>query len=221
MELSTNINSFIADINRADKAVKRATVTALNWTAFDAREDLQDEMRRVFDNPTPWTINSVFVKKATQRTYQAAVGIKNTSLSGAPAAEYLRTHVEGGDRTVKRFERLLRKSGVLKGNQRVVAAGAARKNKYGNITKARLSRIIKDVRNGRKAGATYFTMRKGNAPIGIFQRKNSKTLVAEFGIVNGTMHYRDVLNMSGVVLSTRDRKFKGAYQRALRRELSN
>lgn len=221
MELSTNINSFIADINRADKAVKRATVTALNWTAFDAREDLQDEMRRVFDNPTPWTINSVFVKKARPRKITATIGFKDHTVSGTPAAEYLRAQVEGGDRSVKRVEKLLRKSGVIKVNQRIVIARSARKNRNGNITKARLSRIIKDVRNGRKAGATYFTMRKGNAPIGIFQRKNSKTLVAEFGIVDGNMQYKDLLNMLAVVQSTRDRKFKSAYQRALKKELSN
>ena len=212
--------SFGRDIDRVAGSVDKALIKALNWTAFDARSDLQDEMRSVFDNPTPWTINSVYVKKAKPRHQVATVGIKDSTLSGTSAAEYLRSQVEGGDRSVKRVESLLRRSGVIRSNHRLVIASSARKNRHGNITKGRLKKIVNDVRGGRRQGAKYFVMRKGGDPVGIFQRRSRTTLVAEFGITSGAMDYNKLLDMYGVVMGTRNRKFRRAYRRALRQELS-
>lgn len=220
ISLKADIAAFNKDIDRAVKGADSAIVKALNWTAFDARWDLQDEIKRVFDNPTPWTINSIYVKKATPRNHVATVGIQDSTISGTPAAEYLRVQVEGGDRSLKRVERLLQRSGVIKSKHRLVIAKQARKDKHGNITKGRLKNIVNDVRRGRKRGAKYFVMRKGNEPIGIFQRRSRKTLVAEFGITNGVMNYKQLLNLYAVVMQTRDRKFKDAYRRALKQELS-
>lgn len=220
ISLKSDLSAFNQDIDRAVKGADQALVNALNWTAFDARSDVQDEIKRVFDNPTPWTINSVYVKKATPRNQVATIGIKDSTLSGTPAAEYLRAQVEGGDRSLKRVERLLQRAGVIQSKHRLVITKQARKNKHGNITKGRLKNIVNDVRRGRKRGAKYFVMRKGNDPIGIFQRRSRKTLTAEFGITSGVMNYKQLLDLYAVVMKTRDRKFKDAYRRALQQQLS-
>lgn len=44
--------------------------TALTRTAQDVREAVRQELPRVFDRPTPYTLNSLFVRPATAQRLQ-------------------------------------------------------------------------------------------------------------------------------------------------------
>lgn len=58
----------------AREQIPYATMLAINETAFAVRGAVQDEMKRVFDRPKPWTINQVRVRKATKTKLVAVVG---------------------------------------------------------------------------------------------------------------------------------------------------
>src|SRR5690606_7438019 len=103
-----------------DATVKAATVQALNWTAADAAEEVQHEMRKVFDRPTPYTIRGVGVWKAKPGSLVAAIGLKGAAGKGTPATKYLAPQVYGGERGMKRFEKALERIDALPPGWRAV-----------------------------------------------------------------------------------------------------
>lgn len=84
-----------------------ATVRALNFTAFDTRDQWKAEAARVFDRPTRFTLNAMLVKQATADKLEAHVFVRNEASGGTPPSEYLKPEVAGGPRQQKRFEFLL------------------------------------------------------------------------------------------------------------------
>lgn len=85
-----------------------AHMTAINDVAFKVKRAEQDEMRRVFDKPTPWLIRQVAVRKATKAELTAVIGtpegirdIQGQTVGFARASSgvferLLSPHIEGG-----------------------------------------------------------------------------------------------------------------------------
>ncbi|WP_246797466.1 hypothetical protein [Burkholderia perseverans] len=63
-----------------------AASVALNKTANVAKQALADEMCDVFDRPTPYTLRSLRVRRATKRQLVARVGFIDESFKGTPAS---------------------------------------------------------------------------------------------------------------------------------------
>ncbi len=117
------------------RVVPYAASTALTRTAqIAAKTDLPDAMRRVFDNPTPFTLNSLFVKPSTTETLSARVMVKDTASRGVVPEKFLFPEVAGGGRNEKGFERALRYGGWLKSGERVVPGDGAPLDAYGNVS---------------------------------------------------------------------------------------
>ena len=72
--------------------VPYATAVALTKTAQDAARELNAELPRYLDNPTPFTRNAFTLKRATKRDLNAIVFAKDVQ------AKYLRYQVFGGAR---------------------------------------------------------------------------------------------------------------------------
>ena len=223
VELSVDLSQFRDDIQAIGDAQNKALSNALNWTAYDSKAAMRKEMDSVFDDATPWTLNSIFVKQAKPSSLSATVGIKNQTASGTSAAEYLRSQVEGGDRSVKAIERLLQKTGVIPNGHRLVIAQSGTKNRYGNITKGRMKKMVGDLKQGRRKGGKYFVMNHGSKssakPFGIFQRRSKKKLIPVFGIDNGRMDYDAIFDFYEVARKVRDNKFSYLYRKALLKEI--
>lgn len=222
-DIRVDLAQFSRDITQVSKAQKQALINALNWTAYDAKAAMRKEMESVFDDATPWTLNSIFVKQAKPLNVSATVGIKNKTVSGTSAAEYLTSQVEGGDRGVKAVERLLQKTGVIPSGHRLVLAAAGKKNRYGNITKGRMKKMVGELKQGRRKGGKYFVMNHGSKsaakPFGIFQRKTKNKLVPVFGIDNGRMDYEAIFEFYEVAKKVRDKRFLKLYRKALLKEV--
>jgi len=223
IELNGSLIKFHQDIDKVIDVQTKALATALNWTAYDTKAAMREEMDSVFDDVTPWTKNSIFVKQAKPKALSATVGIKDKTASGTAAAEYLRSQVEGGDRNIKAVERLLQKTGIIPRGHRLVIAEDGVKNRYGNITKGRMKKMVGDLKQGRRKGGKYFVMRQGGGrtakPLGIFQRRSKNKLIPVFGIDNGRMDYEAIFDFYEVAKKVRDRKFPAQYTRALMKEL--
>jgi len=88
-----------------------AISSALNDTAFDVRKRWRDQMKRVFNNPRPYTYNSGRVmRRATKDNLSVLVGLEDTAGKGTAPDRYLAPQIYGGVRNHKRFEKaILRK----------------------------------------------------------------------------------------------------------------
>jgi hypothetical protein len=121
--------SVRADIRRVAKALDDmarkqlpfATAQAINATAAIVKEAEQENMRKVLDAPTPFTVNSVAVKKATKSNPVALVYVKPV------AAAYLLPYEKGGLNKLN--------------SQALLKPIGAKVNQYGNLPRNLLKRL--------------------------------------------------------------------------------
>lgn len=136
---------------RVRKQVPFATARALTRTAKKAERRVHNEMRQVFDRPTPWTLKTIRTKPATKRDLQAMVYLKDTLPGGkarGSASDILGHHFTGGSRQRKALEMWLTRAGLLGSNERVVPGSAARLDSYGNMSRGQVQQILSQLRAG-------------------------------------------------------------------------
>ena len=79
----------------SERRIAAVVATALTRTAVEVKDALRAELPRVFDRPTPYTLNSLFVKPARADRLQAETYFKDDSAgSGTPATKYLLPQVQ-------------------------------------------------------------------------------------------------------------------------------
>ena len=148
-----NASEMEAWLHGIAKQIPYATAAALNSTGFQIRMAEREEIRRAFDTPTPYTLNSVRVRKASVSNPSAMVFINdNARGKGTSPSEYLARQVFGGGREHKVFERLLKTKEFL------VPAPGTKLNRFGNLPKG----VIKKVTSALDGGdTTKYFRRKG------------------------------------------------------------
>lgn len=184
----------------SDRRMQAAIATALTRTAMQVREQVRAKMSSVFDRPTPYTLNSLFVRTATADKLQASVWVKDdsaTTKGGTAATKYLLPQIDGGQRRAKRFERALQMAGALPQGWCVVPGPGAKLDSYGNVSNGQIIQILSQLRitltaghtrnmplptkgnerkvinAQRKAGGRYFVIKPGTkgAKPGIYRRE--------------------------------------------------
>jgi hypothetical protein len=123
--------------------------TSLNATAKQAGNALKQAMQHYFDRPTPYTMNALRITYATKARLIATVGYKDESFKGTPATKYLLPEVDGGDRSAKRIEQLLRYAGLLPSDRFVVPGDAATLDQYGNLNRGQYSKMLSQLQASR------------------------------------------------------------------------
>lgn len=114
--------------------IKKVLLNAINDTArVDVKKDIIDEMKNVFDRPTPYTLNSVYTKLNTS-DMSVEIGLKEWGGKGRSAAEYLKPQIFGGSRPMKRSESYLQSY--------YVPGSGVRLNAYGNIPGSTITQIL-------------------------------------------------------------------------------
>jgi len=206
--ITIDVRSNIADVARNLELYQKeqlpfATALALTETAKDIRVAQRKEMRDVFDRPTPFTLNSLFLQAATKRKMTAVVWLKDSGRGGANPTNYLTPQIFGGTRNAKAFEIALRRSRHAAGLGPffAVPGSAAKLDAYGNMSRGQIVQILSDlqlleqrlgakqnrltrreVSAARAAGrkvkfkpAKYFIGRPGNstAPLGVYEHIRS------------------------------------------------
>jgi len=133
----------------ANEQIPFATALALTRTAQFAQGKLKDELRRAFDRPTPYTLNATFVQPATKQRLWALVKLKDEAVKGNPAVRFLIHQIRGGGRTVKGFEKLLQRAGVMPEGWFAVPASGAPLDQYGNVRGGTINRILSQLQASR------------------------------------------------------------------------
>lgn len=132
------------------KQIQFAMLKAIDRTVDKTKSRMYSEMHRVFDRPTPYTLNALRSKPPTMSNIQGEVGFKEP---WAPrSTKYLTPQVEGGFRSVKAFERAIQQRvttmnpqgqrGVYPPGTQFVPGRGARLNSYGNISPGQIQQIL-------------------------------------------------------------------------------
>lgn len=169
-----------------------ATSKALNATAQTIKAEIREAMPRVFDRPTPFTLNSLYLSAATKRNLFSEVWLKDFASKGTPAVKYLAPEVYGGTRRQKRSERALERAGFLPSGMFWTPGTGAKLDKYGNIPGGRITQILSTLkafsevgymanitersRKRNKKPRPFFVSRPASVrlPLGVYERYGSR-----------------------------------------------
>jgi hypothetical protein len=190
-----NIDEVMLSLRNTHVKTNQAAAWAINETLVKAKDETVAEMRRVFQAPTPWTLNSMRVRRAGPNKLEGTIYFRDEAGKGTPAAKYIQHQIAGGSRQMKRFERALRALLVLPDGYVAVPGDAAVIDAYGNMSVGQIKQILsyfnasemksgytanttaakrERMRRGTKTkrGIEYFVGRPGNGrlPFGIYQR---------------------------------------------------
>lgn len=173
-----NITDNIKEVRQqlqgiADDQVPFATSLALNRTTETARVAVRREMESVFDNPTPWVLNSLRVIRSTKVNLNAEVGFKdrNTVESSRSMVE---PHVFANARRFKTMEARLFKAGLLPADYYAVPGAGAKLDAFGNISRGQVSQLLNVLGTFKEAGynkadaRTVARLAKGNVKKNVY-----------------------------------------------------
>lgn len=173
LQIKINTDNLFRAMDQAAGQVAYATMLAINKTADQARAEVQTEMQRVFDRPTPWVINSLRVKYASKASLTASLGYKDKN-SAESSRSMVEPHVEGGSRNFKGMEVRLNRAGLLPSGWNAVPGAAASLDPYGNMSRGQISQILNVLGTYTEAGynkansKTVDRLAKGNAKKGTY-----------------------------------------------------
>jgi len=164
-----------ANLSRlAERDIRIAAAWALNDTASDVLEHVQDRMDQVFDRPTRFTKNAFTVKGARPRDLEAIV----TERPSVGSRHYLKVQEFGGKRAPTGLEGLLRSrlsyAGIISA---AVPAGGAKIDPFGNWSTGERNQALSAVKSQRDstANTTAGSRKRNRKRAGFFvPREGSK-----------------------------------------------
>lgn len=168
-----------------DRDMPFLTAAALTATAQEVQKAEVEKMKDVFDRPTPWTVDSVYIVPAKKADTMptAIVAFKDDAGKGKlPAYKYLAAEIEGGARKYKSHELALIAAGVMHSGEYAVPGEGVVLDEYGNMPGALIETILTQLgaservaghtsnmslnrsrkRNIRRAGGRFFLMRRNS-----------------------------------------------------------
>lgn len=239
MNINFSVEIDAAAVTRAlaemQNQIPFATSLAINKTAQLVRRAIVTEMKRVFDRPTPFALNSLFIEVSTKTKLNAKVWLKdgyNEGFDGTPAVKYLTPEIYGGPRRAKSHERRLRDSGILGSSMFAAPARGAQGllNRYGNLSGGIIRQMtsglgIDEERAGYQSNITdrsrrrnkrrgkYFVM-GGERPVGISRRVSGGGLQPFLWFVRAP-NYRPRLDFFGVAQKVIDENLEKELEKAI------
>jgi hypothetical protein len=224
----------LAAANKLD----RVTAVAMTRSAKTAQAAVKAQTPSFINNPTRWTLNSTFVKPATEQRLAVVVGFRDYSSSGIAAAKYLQQQVVGGKRAPKPFERRLQSRGLLGSDEYAVPANnaPAKLNAYGNVSGPAYVQILSRLGAMREAGslsnrsgsrrstskrreADYFVATiNGNKAI--WARKGKRGIVPVFHFIKQAPSYQARFPVPTIIRTSFDQAFGKEFERAVSEQIA-
>lgn len=175
--------SVRGDISRAisrlndvqQKHVPFATALALTKTGQAVKAALEVEIGEVFDRPTAFTKNALFLSPATKTRLRARVWIKDRQV------KYLAPQVYGGARNTKGFEKLLQRTGMMPAGWYAIPAKGVKLDGHGNVPGGTITKILSQLQSSRDPTANENMKAKG-------KRNRSSPRGRYFAIQPGRSH---------------------------------
>lgn len=177
-DMALDAGNFYERLDDIEKEqMPQATVWALNDTANDILEHVQDRMEIVFDRPTRFTKNAFMVWRAKKNTLEAKVQERPS----VGSRHYLKVQETGGARPKTGLERMLSGSLAYDGVMAaLVPAAGARLDRFGNWSKGQRNQAISGIRawgeTGYSANATNASQARNRGRAGYFVPKSGGRL---------------------------------------------
>ena len=243
LSIRTNFPEVQRALKKASSQVPFALSVAMNNTAEKAKAAMVKEMKRVFDRPTPFVLNSLRVKRSTKTKLVAELAYKDKN-SAESSRSMVEPHVFTGKRHHKAMEARLFRAGLMPAGYSAVPGAAAKLDGYGNMSKGQISQVLNVLGTYREAGynkadaRTVARLAKGNAkrnvygfvywvnpvnskrgghlPPGVFQRVKTPfgSSLKPVLIFVREARYKKLLNFFEIVNQTVNREFPGEFNRA-------
>lgn len=142
IKVRARIEDAVRQYGVASDQVDFGAARGLTWTGRDVREAEQREIASVINNPTSYTLRSLYLKPATKRDLRAIVWLK-----GDPYKQhYMLPLIEGGERKLKRFERRLQMLGYMRADERAVPGEGVSLDAYGNLSRGLITKILSQLK---------------------------------------------------------------------------
>lgn len=164
IKVKTNFDGAFKFLQKLEKQSRYAAAVALTRTAQAVAKREAEEVARAFDRPVPFTSKAFVVKRATTASLRAEVVIRDRQ------ADYLKPHIDGGDRKPKRHEVLFTADARAPRSYWVPAQGVDL-NAHGNVSRAQIKKLAVLLRHSGKHGDVFYGTPKPGMPIGIYGRK--------------------------------------------------
>lgn len=121
-----------------------ASSLTINTLLRDMKQNYKDEMKSVFRNPVPFTLNSIFTKMSTKYELSGKIGLKEFAPKGNPASKYLYPQIVGGPSYMTRFQKALRYKNILGPGEYAIPTQSdhLKMNQYGNILPSQYTEIL-------------------------------------------------------------------------------
>lgn len=208
-----------------EKQTRFATASALSKVAVETKKEIVTQMKRVFSNPTPYALGSVYTRPATKNNLEALVWLKDSGGKGTPATKFLWAEVFGGKRHQKRHESALSKAGILSSGAGTIPGRDVKVNKYGNLSGATYTSILsymkanrdemqnRTAKSGKKAkgkkAAWWLLKGDGGKPKAIMQRRGQNSI--PFLVFTSKLNYRKRLDFFGISKRVFDSKYNSIF----------
>ena len=190
-----------------ERQFRFAVAVAMTRTVENASKAVKREIGKVFDNPTRYARNAPAHISANfkERPIEARVFLKTGENGGTPASKFLGPQIKGGERGLKRFEKALQVVGLLPAGMYAMPGKGAVLNRYGNINKGQIGKIITALRSqtaaGEDGGATKRKRRGRRSKVQYFAAGPDSKLQAG-------VYKRDAAGLRPVIVYTKDPFYK-------------
>lgn len=168
LDVQTDLPEVAAIIRKLPQdQIPFATSLALNRTAEIGQVAFRDEMRSKFQNPTPWFLNSLRIRRATKAVPVAEVGFKDDAGGDFDNNPMVSPHIYGGARAMKAMETRLQRVGYMPRGWYVVPGAGAKLDANGNMSRGQISQLLNVLGTYTEAGynkanaATKAKLKKG------------------------------------------------------------
>lgn len=172
ISIKDNFGDVQAWVRRLGPSVNTASREALNRTAEWGETDVRREMRKVFDNPVPFTLRSLRVFYASASKPEAVLWFRQRHQDADKL--WARPQISGGQRDLKPMELRLQRIGIMPKGWFIVPGDAAPLDAYGNMSPGEISRILNVLGSYTESGfnkaniGTRKRLRKGNEKKGVY-----------------------------------------------------
>ena len=151
---------------------------------------LAGSSKRFLDRPKPQTSTGFFATTANKRTLQVLITPKDKPWD---RNRYLSGNILGGQRAPKPYEIAFaaQSKGQIPSGTRFVPTGAVKPDRYGNVSKANLRKILDNVGSGNRTGSNVFIGKPVGCgrPLGVYRRERCFKLRPLF-LVNNSQNYK-------------------------------
>jgi hypothetical protein len=188
--LQPALNEIKRQLDAAERMVEKAEIATLNEVGRAVQTALTDEIKRVFDRPTPTTQKSVKLFPARRqesfyingggKRFECWVFIQDkyrnrdpgTKGAGTAPSQYLGPQVDGGERPLKKFE--LRTMAMAKGGHGrslfpqygfLVPTHSTPEDKYGNVSGGTIFKMLADLDTMTEEGFQMKSKTKGRGSL--------------------------------------------------------